>query len=227
MENKKVNATEVVFRNQSRADTSPTKEFFKSINNKLQIEFEKTITAYKDAEQYLFNYGERALLGIYVNALIRGDEMYNFITLQEYRVEDKDNTCRCDLLVSKRSKAENMDIIFEAKKCTYSKKEYDESQQKITKGYIEDCYTQGEKYFESEKEYFLYDTYIIVLIFDSIHVDNCSLNLDKFKFNQAIEKLKNYNPNNQKDDIDFYSFFYIEEISGLQVYGSVKKVLEH
>ncbi|MEO7046350.1 MAG: hypothetical protein ABI091_13655 [Ferruginibacter sp.] len=215
MENKKVEVTKVevtkiAFRNKSIADTPFIKDFLKSINNKLRCEFENTMNAYRGSEKYLFDYGERTLLGLYTNAIIRGDNGYDRTILQEYRVD----RWRCDLLLSLNNK--NTDIIFEVKKCCYNGKQYDDEQQEITKGYIDKCFDQGEDYFKKEEEWFDNDTYIIVLIFDSI---------DIFKNLKMQKELRKYKPNKYpKDGIDFYSFFYIKGISGLGVYGSIKKV---
>lgn len=211
-EKTKVEVTEIAFRNDSCADTSPIKEFFNAVNYKLKSELENTINTYSGSEKYLFGYGERTLLGLYTNAIIRGDKEFECITLQEYKV----GNVRCDLLLTIKSNDKNIDIIFEAKKCNYRAKKYDEAEQNLTKRYLDECFLQGKKYYESEKKWFKNSTYIVSLIFDAIDL---SQNLEMQK------ELKNYNPNIYKNDgIDFYSLFFIDGISGLEIYGSVKKI---
>ncbi len=179
---------------------------------KLQIEFSEYLEKINSTE--LFNYNERALLGFVINSLIRNDNRYKYIPIQEFSVYNKNNESvgRADLLVCDTNT--NNYYLIESKRNMITETFDNKWTDKSTPDYLKKIIGQVQKYYKAEEDFYKKKkTYLIVLVFDYIYPIK-DLNQYLKKVNSYQSKLKNY----------FYTFFYSDKIkdNGLSVYGLVE-----
>lgn len=166
------------------------------------ILYHRMIPKYED----IFCAEERTLLGLYSNAIVRNSEEYQ--TYQEYGVYGKVKKNpkkfhgRADMYVI----TPEFNILIEGKK--WNSNNLEMGNRKL-KNELETAWEQAKDYYKAEKYLKLYP-YLMSIVFDY------------FKSNPAtINDVLNYDVENTRDGIDYYSIFQHEH-DVLMVYGRVK-----
>ena len=170
----------------------------RSFGNEFDLFFNKA----EWAKKCVFEYNERALVGLLNNAIIRHSDEY--CTFQEYHVYERDQQVlgRADLLVVHN----DFDLLFEAKKWEYDGREYAD-----INGLFKEPREQLVKYYEAEKSYFRKgQTFLSVLIFEYVAEDYLKNLKKQYGGNKAVPE----------KGVDFDAF-YATEHNGLMVYGHV------
>lgn len=167
----------------------------KSLGDEIELLFQKT----KWAKDYLFEYNERAFVGLFNNAIIRQGRQYR--TFQEYHVYKKEEQLigRADLLVMH----DDFDFLIEAKKWTYDGKEY--NMEKL----FRKPKAQIKTYYHAEKKYYDKKTYLGVLIFEYVPEKH-------FK-----EMKKEYGRESKHNEDIHFDALYAAEKDGVIIYGQV------
>jgi hypothetical protein len=136
----------------------------------LDNEFTQLIQKTDWAEQYLFEYSERALIGLFNNAIVRHND--DLSTFQEYQVYDEDeHFCgRADLLIMHN----DFELLLEAKKWDYDGKEDENYARLFKERWSSLIAITKQKEFFQEKQ-----TFLGLLIFEYVsnkyleEVKNC------------------------------------------------------
>jgi hypothetical protein len=166
----------------------------------------------KESINDVFALIERSYVGLYSNAVVRcfpADAV-----LQEFPVYQKDEISnreksagRADLFIVHKTDNRFINLLFEAKAMPAERKEY---KQEELICYYKRVHDQALSYYNSEKEFYNGDTYIITINFDWIR-----------KQDLLEDVLKEEYP----DDgcTDFYYIYHTKE-AGLMVYGNITKI---
>jgi hypothetical protein len=193
-----------------------SKKLIEIIINEIQKEFELYCQEFKSSD--LFQFNERALVGLLVNSIIRNDVDNRFIIIQEFCVYNKHELSwgRADLFIFDSENDEY--YLIEVKKPPFIKEKADENWlDEDTEKYLKDTILgQAREYYEAEKKiYKKKTTYLGALVFEGVYFnigrENYVSNLVKYE-----PKTKNY----------FYTFFHSEDCKefGLAMYGLIEKV---
>jgi hypothetical protein len=173
-------------------------ESLKSLGEEFKLLFKKT----EWAKDCLFEYNERALVGLLNNAIVRQGKQYR--TIQEYHVYRREDQLigRADLLVMH----EDFDFLIEAKKWGYDgRDDYDMCE------LIREPKNQLLAYYKAEKQYFKEErTFLGIVIFEYVAGGK-----DNEKIKQAYRSEEDF-----EEGINF-DVFYGSEKGGLMVYGHV------
>jgi hypothetical protein len=162
----------------------------------------------------LFRYNERALLGFFINSLIRDDKEYNYIPIHEYSVYNGGGAIgRADLLII----SEHANYLIECKRNISSEKREKEYDKFETYKYLIGVLSQAKKYYYAENEFFnkiKKSTFLIALVFDTVRFKEKKTYLAKI--HELKFDIENY----------FHVFFYSDyvENDGLSMYGLIEKI---
>jgi hypothetical protein len=193
-----------------------SQKLIEMIISEIQYEFELYCQKLSSSSN-LFQFNERALVGLLVNSIIRNDVDNRFIILQEFCVYNKHELPwgRADLFIFDSENDEY--YLFEVKKPPFIKEKADEDweDEETEKYLIDTVLGQAREYYEAEKIFYKKKpTYLGALVFEGVYFDR-----DKEKY---ISNLVKYEP---KTKDYFYTFFHSDDSPkfGLAMYGLIKK----
>jgi hypothetical protein len=176
----------------------------RGLDNEINQLFQRTKWAKKD----LFEYNERALVGLLNNAIVRHDKGIN--TFEEYHVYKGNEKLigRADLLVMH----EDFDLLVEAKRWVYDGRECED---KDCTSLFKRPMAQLQRYYKAEKNYFAKKhTFLGVLIFEYVS-------------QKYIEKVRRqYDGQSEPEKGIDFDTVYLSENNGLMVYGQVFQTSE-
>lgn len=151
----------------------------------------------------VFKIIERTWVGIFQSALLKTDP--NIISMQEFNILNGERVFgRCDLLFEWNNGARNQ-IITEAKSYEFIN-DWGES---LSDSFFNRILNQAYGYYESEREYYTQNTYLLALVFEWIRDTN--------RLEQAKKLMDNWSLNVNPDFISLIA----GERRGVFVYGKI------
>jgi hypothetical protein len=181
-----------------------------SLENELNAYFSET------KDKTLFEFNERALLGFFVNGLIRNDFNFNCIPIHELAVYEEDGRVkRTDLQICYK----NSYYLIECKRNHISIDHRRLVNTEKTQDYLDKILQKANEYYDIEKEFYEQimkrPTFIVALVFDRITFNY------KEQLKSKIEKMKFIIPGY------FHVIFQTKKTESeqcLSLFGLIKKV---
>jgi len=169
-------------------------DFLKQTFENLTCEFELYLTNIPEPED-IFNAGERTLLGLFNNAIVRNSE--DCQTYQEYSVVKKGegSVGRADMFVI----TPKFNILIEAKK--WESKTLDFSSRKLSR-LLTDVWEQGRAYYNAEITKLEVNPYLMTLVFDWY----------RRKRSDDTSLITEYEIEKRRDGIHYYSVYYLSHL---------------
>jgi hypothetical protein len=167
----------------------------------------------KESINDVFALIERSYVGLYSNAVVRC--FPDDAVLQEFPIYQKDEISnkekflgRADLFIVHKAGNNVINLLFEAKAFPA---EWKKSDSEKLKSYYKGVHDQAFSYYNSEKDFYTGDTYIITINFDWIRNPHLLDEVLKEEYG---------------DDgcTDFYTIYHTKNEAGLMVYGNITKV---